>query len=79
MEKTAVSAVRMLAVDAINKAKSGHPGICLGAAPMLVDLYENFMTTDKNHLDWLTATDLFLAEDTAYLCCMRCCTLWTSA
>lgn len=61
MEKTAVSAVRMLAVDAINKAKSGHPGICLGAAPMLVDLYENFMTTDKSHLDWINRDRFILS------------------
>lgn len=61
MEQTAINAVRMLAVDAINKAKSGHPGICLGAAPMLVDLYANFMNVDKTHLDWINRDRFILS------------------
>lgn len=61
MEKTAISAVRMLAVDSINKAKSGHPGICLGAAPMLVDLYANFMNVDKTHMDWINRDRFILS------------------
>ncbi len=32
-EELTVSTLRMLSVEAIEKAKSGHPGICLGAAP----------------------------------------------
>lgn len=61
MEQTAVSAVRMLAVDAINKAKSGHPGICLGAAPMLTELYSDFMNVDKDHLDWINRDRFILS------------------
>lgn len=61
MEQTAINAVRMLAVDAINKSKSGHPGICLGAAPMLVDLYANFMNVDKSHLDWINRDRFILS------------------
>ena len=61
MEQTAINAVRMLAVDAINKAKSGHPGICLGAAPMLVDLYANFMNVDKTHMDWINRDRFILS------------------
>lgn len=52
-QQTAVNAVRMLAVDAINKAKSGHPGICLGAAPMLVALYANHMKVCRDQYDWI--------------------------
>ena len=32
-EQLAVNAMRMLGVEAITKAKSGHPGIVLGALP----------------------------------------------
>ncbi len=52
-QTTAINAVRMLAVDAIDKAKSGHPGICLGAAPTLTELYCNHLNTCVKHLDWI--------------------------
>ena len=34
-----INALRVLGVDMINKAKSGHPGIVLGAAPILYTLF----------------------------------------
>ena len=34
-----VNALRILSMDTINNAKSGHPGIALGAAPILYSLY----------------------------------------
>ena len=37
-EKT-VNAIRVLSADAIQKAKSGHPGMPLGAAPIGFSLY----------------------------------------
>ena len=39
-----VNAIRVLSAEAIEKAKSGHPGICLGAAPVAYSLWQNFMT-----------------------------------
>lgn len=33
-DELSVNTLRMLSVDMIQKAKSGHPGICLDAAPM---------------------------------------------
>jgi len=33
-----INAVRMLSIDTINLANSGHPGICMGAAPMATTL-----------------------------------------
>ena len=33
-EQMAVNAIRILSADMIEKAKSGHPGLPLGAAPI---------------------------------------------
>lgn len=38
-EELTVSTIRMLSVEAIEKAKSGHPGICLGASPIGYTLF----------------------------------------
>lgn len=38
-EELTVSTIRVLCADAIEKAKSGHPGICLGSAPMAYTLW----------------------------------------
>ena len=38
-EELTISTIRMLSVDAIEKANSGHPGICLGAAPTAYTLW----------------------------------------
>ena len=51
-DKLAVSALRVLSADAIQKAKSGHPGIALGAAPMLYALYAHQMKHNPDAPDW---------------------------
>lgn len=38
-DELTISTMRVLCADAIEKAKSGHPGICLGAAPMAYTLW----------------------------------------
>ena len=38
-----VNAIRFLAIDAVNKAKSGHPGLPMGAAPMSYVLFNEAM------------------------------------
>lgn len=43
-----INAVRTLAVDAIDKAKSGHPGIVLGSAPIGYAIYTNMTFNPKN-------------------------------
>ena len=51
-EKKMVDEIRLLALDMINNAKSGHPGIALSAAPMLYTLFANHMVFDLNNPNW---------------------------
>ena len=43
IENKNVNALRVLAVDMIENAKSGHPGIALGSAPILYSLYSKIL------------------------------------
>jgi len=48
----AVNALRFLAVDAINKAQSGHPGTPLDIAPVIYRLYTQHLRHDPADPDW---------------------------
>ncbi|MGQ9604048.1 MAG: transketolase [bacterium] len=47
-----VNTLRFLAVDAIEKAKSGHPGMPLGAAPMAYVIWQKFLRFNPEHPLW---------------------------
>ena len=47
-----VNTLRFLAVDMVEAAKSGHPGLPLGAAPMAYVLWDRFLRHDPAHPDW---------------------------
>lgn len=48
-----VANIRGLGIDMINQAKSGHPGIVLGAAPILYTLYKNHMNINTLDSNWI--------------------------
>jgi transketolase len=48
----AVNALRFLAVDAVNKAKSGHPGTPLDIAPVIYRLYTHHLRHDPADPGW---------------------------
>ena len=52
IENKAVNTIRMLSVDQIENANSGHPGLPLGAAPMAYSLFKNHLVRDSKDLDW---------------------------
>ena len=52
IENKAVNTIRMLSVDQIESANSGHPGLPLGAAPMAYELFKNHLVRDSKDLDW---------------------------
>jgi transketolase len=51
-EQLAVDAVRMLSIDAIQKANSGHPGMPMGMADLAVVLWGQFLNVDPDAPDW---------------------------
>ncbi len=46
------NAVRVLAIDAVEKAKSGHPGLPMGAADIATVLFSRFLKFDASSPDW---------------------------
>ena len=45
--------IRAIGIDMINEAKSGHPGIVLGAAPIIATLYKNHIKIDQKNDKWI--------------------------
>lgn len=48
-----VNAIRMLSNEMIEKANSGHPGICMGAAPMMYQLYAKELKIYAQKSNWV--------------------------
>ena len=53
MSQKSVNAIKVLGVDAINKAKSGHPGVVMGAAPMAYSLFAKHLRVNPKKTDWI--------------------------
>ncbi|MBQ2714927.1 MAG: transketolase [Clostridia bacterium] len=51
-EKLTIDAIRILSAEAIQKAKSGHPGLPLGTAPIGYELYANQMVYNPKNPDF---------------------------
>ena len=47
-----INTIRGLAIDMIQKANSGHPGLPLGAAPMAYVLWRNHLRHDPRRPEW---------------------------
>ncbi len=52
LDRRCIDTIRFLAVDAVEKAKSGHPGTPLGAAPMMYTLWDRFLKYNPRDPDW---------------------------
>ncbi|MFN7171496.1 MAG: transketolase [Fimbriimonadaceae bacterium] len=59
LDQLCVNALRFLAVDMVERAKSGHPGMPLGAAPMAYVLWDRFLRFDPENPEWF-GRDRFL-------------------
>lgn len=52
LDQLAVNTIRLLSVDAVQKANSGHPGLPLGAAPMAYVLWSRFLRFNPKDPHW---------------------------
>ncbi len=53
LDDKAINSIKVLALDMIDKAKSGHPGIVLGAAPILYALYKENLNVIPSNSTWI--------------------------
>jgi transketolase len=52
LDQLCINTIRFLAVDAVEEAHSGHPGLPLGAAPMAYVLWSRFLRHDPRDPGW---------------------------
>ena len=52
VQKTTINALRILSAEAIDKAKSGHPGFPMGTAPIGYTLFQYFLKFNPNNTQW---------------------------
>ena len=52
LDNLCVSAIRATCIDVVNKAKSGHPGMALGSAPILYTLYTKHLIANPKDPEW---------------------------
>ena len=52
LDELCIDTLRMLSVDMVQQANSGHPGMPMGAAPMAYVLWTQFLRHNPNHPKW---------------------------
>lgn len=61
IEMKSVNAIRVLAADAIEKAKSGHPGMPLGSAAIAYELFAHEMKHNPKNPKWVNRDRFILS------------------
>lgn len=57
-----INELKMLAMDSISKANSGHPGMALGSAPAMYALYNNIINVNPSEDKWINRDRFVLAS-----------------
>ena len=52
LQQLSINAIRATVIDTINKAKSGHPGMALGSAPIMYALFTRHLVADPKDPMW---------------------------
>lgn len=67
------NAIRALAMDAVQQANSGHPGMPMGMAEIGVALWSRHLRHNPTNPTGRTATASCCPTDMVRCCCTRCC------
>ena len=62
LDQLSINALRFLAVDAVQKANSGHPGAPLGCSPIVYLLYHKVMKHDPADPKWIDRDRFILSN-----------------
>ena len=62
IDRTAISTLRFLSVDAVEKANSGHPGFPLGTAPLMYTLWDKFIKYNPGDPQWFNRDRFILSS-----------------
>jgi transketolase len=62
LDQLSINTLRFLAVDAVEKAKSGHPGAPLACAPIAYLLYHKLMKHDPSDPKWIDRDRFILSN-----------------
>ena len=71
IETKTANAIRVLSADAIQKAKSGHPGLPLGCASAAYELWANHMRHNPADPKWVDRDRFILSGDMVLCCCIH--------
>lgn len=52
-DEMAVNAIRVLSMETVQKANSGHPGMAMGSAPIAFELWANQMKHNPHNQNWI--------------------------
>lgn len=61
LDQLCVNTLRFLSVDAVEQAKSGHPGLPLGAAPIAYVLWDRFLRHNPRNPAWFNRDRFILS------------------
>jgi transketolase len=62
LDRLAIDTIRTLAMDAVEKAKSGHPGTPMALAPVAYTLWQEFLRFDCDDPNWLNRDRFVLSN-----------------
>lgn len=71
LDTLAINTIRTLAMDAVQQAKSGHPGTPMAMAPVAYTLWQDFLRFDPADPIGRTATASCSRRATPRRCSMR--------